>query len=642
MRKLPSVILTLVLLFTLTVSGQNSGTPAVLRVKVDANGALLTSTTAQVPPYTETTFDNARLKTDSSGNLVVAGNGGSGGLTSIYDVTQYSIACNSTNASAAMATLLTTVVAAGGGTIYFPACSPGEEYRFDSQILIPNDGASPQPFQENIRFTGAGGGKAFGGTNNFGAAVLDLRYTSVDGNAKIESRGLGVLQIDNLTFVDLGTSNATRFIHSTNTVLTVHDNSFRGTGNVGQDFIVLGGTATSVGSAVNSPFQGYGTIIESNNFSFGNRGLLGLNWVNAVIFRANSFVSNTGTVAIELDCSADAGQSNHGNVINDNLIEMDTYTYGIKLSKADSNTFIGNQFFDPDGSVTSYIRLETAAFRNLFICGLCPTTRPMFSGDATALQTTSKFNPISGTTDIQGNSDIGSEIAYGFLIKGVYDAADTYPGPLTVTSTFNTNTHISMGLDISNSRGVLETRNGASAWPLYINPLAKGRVVVPDLTVSGATSTNISIVKGSSQSGQIIDINWGASANDLIQVGPAGIIAGRTNAGSKWQLSLADSAEYLRMNSNFKLNWSATTDIGTLDTGMARNAAGVVEVNNATAGTYRDLKLRAMQYTTGTRPTCDAAARGTTWYVAGGAGVLDTFEFCRKDAADNYAWVSLF
>ncbi len=48
-----------------------------------------------------------------------------------------------------------------------------------------------------------------------------------------------------------------------------------------------------------------------------------------------------------------------------------------------------------------------------------------------------------------------------------------------------------------------------------------------------------------------------------------------------------------------------------------------------------------MQHLTGTRPTCDVTARGTTFYVAGGSGVLDTYELCRKDASNVYAWVSL-
>ena len=44
----------------------------------------------------------------------------------------------------------------------------------------------------------------------------------------------------------------------------------------------------------------------------------------------------------------------------------------------------------------------------------------------------------------------------------------------------------------------------------------------------------------------------------------------------------------------------------------------------------------------GTKPTCAAGIRGAIWYDAGGAGVADTFEVCRKDAGDAYAWVTLF
>ena len=43
----------------------------------------------------------------------------------------------------------------------------------------------------------------------------------------------------------------------------------------------------------------------------------------------------------------------------------------------------------------------------------------------------------------------------------------------------------------------------------------------------------------------------------------------------------------------------------------------------------------------GSRPTCDAAHRGSFWYEAGGVGVADTVEVCRKDAGNAYAWVSV-
>lgn len=46
------------------------------------------------------------------------------------------------------------------------------------------------------------------------------------------------------------------------------------------------------------------------------------------------------------------------------------------------------------------------------------------------------------------------------------------------------------------------------------------------------------------------------------------------------------------------------------------------------------------RWQTAAEPTCNASHRGVINYVAGGAGVLDTFKICRKDAADAYAWVA--
>jgi hypothetical protein len=45
------------------------------------------------------------------------------------------------------------------------------------------------------------------------------------------------------------------------------------------------------------------------------------------------------------------------------------------------------------------------------------------------------------------------------------------------------------------------------------------------------------------------------------------------------------------------IGWAPTTPDGTYDTAMARNAAGVIEINNGTAGTFRDLQLRALNGT---------------------------------------------
>ena len=46
--------------------------------------------------------------------------------------------------------------------------------------------------------------------------------------------------------------------------------------------------------------------------------------------------------------------------------------------------------------------------------------------------------------------------------------------------------------------------------------------------------------------------------------------------------------------------------------------------------------------TTTSEPTCDATVRGTFWFTQGGTGVKDAVEVCAKDAADAYAWRTIY
>ena len=72
-------------IFITVVYAQSRGTPSQLRVRIDANGALVVAAAAQVNPVTTVPFNNARLALDASGNLltVVSGGAGVGTVTSI-------------------------------------------------------------------------------------------------------------------------------------------------------------------------------------------------------------------------------------------------------------------------------------------------------------------------------------------------------------------------------------------------------------------------------------------------------------------------------------------------------------------------------------------------------------------------------
>lgn len=117
------------------------------------------------------------------------------------------------------------------------------------------------------------------------------------------------------------------------------------------------------------------------------------------------------------------------------------------------------------------------------------------------------------------------------------------------------------------------------------------------------------------------------------------------NSGGGATLRIRDDGVFA-MGDNLDVRLSAANGIqfapATVLSAGINYASGILEINNGNTGTRDNLRLQGLQYTTGSRPTCDVAHRGFTWYVAGGAGVLDTLEVCRKDAGDSYAWVSLF
>lgn len=81
----------------------------------------------------------------------------------------------------------------------------------------------------------------------------------------------------------------------------------------------------------------------------------------------------------------------------------------------------------------------------------------------------------------------------------------------------------------------------------------------------------------------------------------------------------------------------AATGIGTTSGRVPLVAVGTSGINST--GPFL---FTTAQWTNTAEPACNATNRGIVVYVAGGAGVLDTFRLCRKDAADAYAYVTLF
>lgn len=386
-----------------------------------------------------------------------------------------------TDNSACITTALTALTTAGGGTLSFPSGT----FRVNSQILIPNDAATPQPNQVNIRFTGAGGGSAWYGTTS---SILDLRYTAIDGNAKIETRGKGVLAIDNLTLKDGGSSNATPFIHSTNTVIIVDNNSFIGAGNVGQDAIVLGGISPDLSGNLDAPFQGYGTKITNNHFRLLNRGLYGLTYVNNVFFSQNTFQGNVGTIAVELNGTVAPAASGIGNIFINNLFEMDVYVNAFKFTHAQANSLIGNGMWDSGANVTGYYNFIETSTQNIIICGWNPANKPTLIGDDVAFSNNTILCGQFGLLDPTGRGFAASQLAFGAIINGIYDTTKDYSGQLNIVSRTSNTQHLRLGYDSAVGKGIIDAYNaGVAANILSLNP-SGGGIEIGSLKTTGAAT----------------------------------------------------------------------------------------------------------------------------------------------------------
>lgn len=123
---------------------------------------------------------------------------------------------------------------------------------------------------------------------------------------------------------------------------------------------------------------------------------------------------------------------------------------------------------------------------------------------------------------------------------------------------------------------------------------------------TAATQVPATISLASGQSANALEINsYGGSGGDKFKVTADGhvytnVIAPTTQGfvfigyyPSSRGMAIDASGFYFKHIASGGFRWAETDNVNSsTDTGLYRNAAGVVEVNNGTAGTYRDLKLR--------------------------------------------------
>jgi hypothetical protein len=276
-------------------------------------------------------------------------------------------------------------------------------------IAVPNDGQA-QVQQKSLKLAGAGAwfNGRWSGTPQ-GGTILDISYTG--STPILATYGAGYLEITGLTFRQVDAAGKPTLVYTTNTTIHVHGCAFVGAKSnysCDQDAIVLGGNnadpiAVLGTTAVDAPFQGYGTRIEQNFFSGIRRGVTFQTYANAVYVGYNTWSSSCGgDSAIRFMPIAGMQGVLAGNVVEANLIECAFYDYAIWVGGlSNSNTFIANGFYDPDWgngvrTFQAFIHFESTAGNNLVVAGFWSADYTRIDDDSGNNRLISA-NPLDGT-----------------------------------------------------------------------------------------------------------------------------------------------------------------------------------------------------------------------------------------------------
>jgi len=487
-----------------------------------------------------------------------------------------------TDDTAAVNNAISYICSVGGGILQFPH---GTCLMLGAMNIPYTNmgGTGVQPMQRPISLRGVSANYGWNGQSfpqqAGSGTVIDMRYGGGDAFghvAKIDTRGMGTLEIDSITFIDGGTSNYL-FIQTTNTVLKVNNCRFLGNqANNGQtcvqDAIRLGGITSSASGALQTDnplagFQGYGSAIENCQFDSIRECVQFGEAANIVVVRNCTVNRNCGSAKAQGAPYYFYGISlgSHGNIISGGFVEMVNYPYAVAMIGAAMNRNIisylglydesmgsptvGGVYFDTGATFnsvyTGYVdfplhaamMMGPSALQNTLVSGggACLFQNDITSGDQ---QGNSKIIISGGNTNANDGAQLQFE--YGGTVGGIignYSAVKggAYDAHLTIYGGGN-------GVVVPNDRLAVYVGNGVfpaytihaglgtGSQRLYMNG---GNSATADgaAMLFAAAGTTIGAIGNYSAAGfggafnQIMTL-WGASHGILIPSDKVGIATG--------------------------------------------------------------------------------------------------------------------
>ena len=190
-------------------------------------------------------------------------------------------------------------------------------------------------------------------------------------------------------------------------------------------------------------------------------------------------------------------------------------------------------------------------------------------------------------------------------------------------------------------------------------------------TNAGANTYSIELAVSNGGSGGTFDAVTGASTLTIAGYIPKVSAAGAINPSNIYQVGSNVSIGVTSNVDTLDLGGGSMHAVGIdLGAGPSTKSHGILSytssimrlsAGNGSAGTFNfrgnnynndyasllspgvlELMGGGIKLTGDVQPTCDSTKRGYIWFVAGGAGVKDTLNVCAKDAADAYAWRTIY